>query len=259
MRSLTGLLPTNRQTCLVEKKDDQGEGTRLSLESLPLLPGSFYASVSFPSLQPRSCGSFKRISWAIPSTSLIRPRTRWCRGRSRWMEATHGIAVALQTARASTSARKRPIRLPSSTWKTLKVTKTIALSGNPNLVDITPDGRFIYVAIALTYDDLSEFPEGVKANPTGGVDVIDTQSLQRGQDDRDEAGGVHDFERVTPDGKFVIRRQCQRRAGQCDDCGRHEDQRDRLGASDESRPFSDGGVEESRRFHQIGLRAKRKG
>ena len=34
--------------------------------------------------------------------------------------------------------------------KTLQVTKKIPLSGNPNLIDITPDGRWIYVAIALT-------------------------------------------------------------------------------------------------------------
>ena len=43
--------------------------------------------------------------------------------------------------------------------KTLQVTKRIPLSGNPNLIDITPDGRSIYVAIALTYDDLSGFPQ----------------------------------------------------------------------------------------------------
>jgi YVTN family beta-propeller protein len=81
------------------------------------------------------------------------------------------------------------------------VTKRIPLSGNPNLVDITPDGRFIYVAIALTYDDYSEFPQ-IKANPSGGVDVIDTAKLEKVKTIA-LRGGIHDLN-VTPDGKYVI-------------------------------------------------------
>src|SRR5438105_15882934 len=85
--------------------------------------------------------------------------------------------------------------------KSLQVTKRIPLSGNPNLVDITPDGRWVYVAIAQTYDDYSEFPQ-IKANPSGGVDVIDSVSLEKVKTIQFR-GGIHDLN-VSPYGNFVI-------------------------------------------------------
>ncbi len=66
---------------------------------------------------------------------------------------------------------------------------------------MTPDGRWIYVAIAQTWDDLSEFPQ-IKAAASGGVDVIDTTSLQNVKTIAIR-GGIHDLN-VTPDGKYVI-------------------------------------------------------
>ena len=131
---------------------------------------------------------------------IIDPATNKVVGKIEGVEAIHGITVAPDGSRIYVSEEANNT-LTVYDGKTLKVSKVIPLSGNPNLVDITPDGRTVYVAIALTYDDLSEFPK-VKANPTGGVDVIDTQSLTKVKTIAMK-GGVHDLN-VTPDGKFVV-------------------------------------------------------
>lgn len=71
--------------------------------------------------------------------------------------------------------------------KTLKVTKRIALSGRPNNVTITKDGRKVYV--------------GIREEP-GALDVIDTVSLARIKT-IPVTGPVHNVY-VTPDGKFAV-------------------------------------------------------
>ena len=136
------------------------------------------------------------------------------------------------------------------------MTKRIPLSGNPNLVDITPDGRWIYVAIALTYDDYSEFPQ-IKANPSGGVDVIDTASLEKVKTIAIR-GGIHDLN-VTPGRQVRDCRIQQRRqtAGESDERDRCEDQRGHLEACTESSALSDGDLDKSRRLDQVDLRSKR--
>jgi YVTN family beta-propeller protein len=116
------------------------------------------------------------------------------------IEAPHGVAVAPDGSRIYISEQANNT-VTVVDGKTLEVTKRIPLSGNPNLIDLTPDGRWLYVAIALTYDDLSDFPQ-IKANASGGVDVIDTASLQNVKT-IPLKGGVHDLN-VTPDGKYVI-------------------------------------------------------
>ena len=141
-----------------------------------------------------------QTNFAGDNIHIIDPATNKVVGKINGMEATHGIAVAPDGSRIYISEEANNT-LTVIDGKTLQVTKRIPLSGNPNLVDITPDGRWIYVAIALTYDDLSEFPQ-VKANPSGGVDVIDTVSLQKVKTIAIK-GGVHDLN-VTPDGKYVI-------------------------------------------------------
>jgi len=121
-------------------------------------------------------------------------------GEIKGIEAPHGLAVAPDGSRIYVSEQADKT-LTVIDGKTLQIAKRIPLSGNPNLVDITPDGRWIYVAIALTYDDYSEFPQ-IKANPSGGVDVIDAASLQKVKTIA-LRGGIHDLN-VTPDGKYVI-------------------------------------------------------
>src|SRR5215471_8550299 len=75
------------------------------------------------------------------------------------------------------------------------------MSGVPNLIAPTPDGRRLYVGIALAWDDMSAFPE-IRAAASGGIDVIDTVSLQNVKS-IPIRGGIHDLY-VTPDGKYVV-------------------------------------------------------
>src|ERR1700731_663593 len=131
---------------------------------------------------------------------IINPVTNKVVGEIKGIEAPHGITVAPDGSRIYIS-EESGFTLTVVDGKTLQVTKRIPLSGNPNLVDITPDGRWIYVAIAQTWNDVSEFPQ-IKANPTGGVDVIDTASLTNVKTIALK-GGIHDLN-VTPDGKFLI-------------------------------------------------------
>src|SRR5947207_15422885 len=105
---------------------------------------------------------------------IIDPVTNKVVGEIKGIEAPHGIAVAPDGSRIYVSEQADKT-LTVFDGKTLQAIKRIPLSGNPNLIDITPDGRWIYAAIALTYDDLSEFPQ-IKASPSGGVDIIDTVS-----------------------------------------------------------------------------------
>jgi len=71
--------------------------------------------------------------------------------------------------------------------KSLKVTKSIPLSGHPNNIAISKDGKRVYVSIARA---------------PGAVDVIDTASLQNVKS-IPVKGSVHNTY-VTPDGKFVV-------------------------------------------------------
>src|SRR6266705_5685087 len=97
-------------------------------------------------------------------------------GEIKGIEAPHGVAVAPDGSRIYVS-EQADRTLTVVDGKTLQISKRIPLSGNPNLVDISADGRWIYDAIALTWDDYSKFPQ-IKANPSGGVDEIDTASLE---------------------------------------------------------------------------------
>jgi YVTN family beta-propeller protein len=131
---------------------------------------------------------------------IIDPATNKVVGEIKGIEAPHGVVVAPDGSRIYVSEEADDSVLVID-GKTLKVIKKIPLSGNPNLIDITPDGKTVYVAIALSWTDTSEFP-AIKAAKSGGVDVIDTQSLQNVKTIA-LTGGVHDLN-VTPDGKYVI-------------------------------------------------------
>ncbi len=141
-----------------------------------------------------------QTNFAGDNINIIDPVTNKVVGEIKGIEANHGIAVSPDGSRIYVSEEaQKTLRVVDG--KTLQVTKEIPLSGNPNLIDITPDGRWIYVAIALSWDDLSAFPQ-IKADATGGVDVIDTVSLQNVKTIPIH-GGIHDLN-VTPDGKYVI-------------------------------------------------------
>jgi YVTN family beta-propeller protein len=132
--------------------------------------------------------------------NIIDPATNKVVGEIKGIEASHGVATSPDGSRIYISEEAQR-SLDVIDGKTLEITKRIPLSGVPNLIDITPDGRSIYVAIALAWDDLSDFPQ-IKAEASGGVDVIDTRSLENVKT-ISLKGGVHDLN-VTPDGKYVI-------------------------------------------------------
>jgi len=167
-------------------------------KGLAALAGVVLCTVSFSAMAAQL--RIIQTNFAGDTIHIIDPATNKVVGKIEGMEATHGIAVAPDGSRIYIS-EEGTNTVTVIDGKTLQVTKKIPLSGNPNLVDITPDGRYLYIAIALAYDDLSEFPK-VKASASGGVDVIDTQSLTNVKTIAMK-GGVHDLN-VSPDGKYVF-------------------------------------------------------
>ena len=171
--------------------------------SLTALAGMLLCTVSFSSVTAQE--SKLRIiqtNSAGDNIHIIDPVTNKVVGEIKGIEASHGIAVSPDGARIYIS-EEADKTLTVVDGKTLQVTKQIPLSGNPNLVDMTPDGRWIFVAIAQTWDDLSEFPV-IKAAASGGVDVIDTVSLTNVKTIA-MRGGVHDLN-VTHQLNFVRER-----------------------------------------------------
>lgn len=117
---------------------------------------------------------------------LIDPATNKVVAEIRGIEVNHGAAAAPDGSRFYFS-NEADHTLDVVDRKSLAVTKKISLSGRPNNVAISRDGRRVYVAIV---------------SPPGAVDVIDTISLEKAKS-ISTRGGVHNTF-VTPDGKFVI-------------------------------------------------------
>lgn len=117
---------------------------------------------------------------------LIDPATNKVIAEIKGIEVNHGAAAAPDGSRFYFS-NEADHTLDAVDRKSLAVTAKIPLSGRPNNVAISRDGRRVYVAIV---------------SPPGAVDVIDTISLKNAKTIATR-GGVHNTF-VTPDGKFVI-------------------------------------------------------
>src|SRR5262245_45046796 len=172
------------------------------IRGLAIFAGIAIGTLTAPAVIAQQPSKLRIIqtNFAGDNIHIIDASTNKVVGQIKGIEAPHGLAVAPDGSKIYVSEEK-DFTDTVYDGKTLQETKKIPLSGNPNLVDITPDGKRLYVAIALTYNDLSEFPQ-VKANASGGVDVIDTATLARIKT-IPMKGGVHDLN-VTPDGKFVV-------------------------------------------------------
>jgi YVTN family beta-propeller protein len=166
---------------------------------LAALAGIVVCTVSFsaPAAQLR----ILQTNSAGDNINIIDPATNKVVGEIKGIEANHGIAASPDGSRIYVSVETIEKSLYVVDGKSLQVIKKIPLSGVANLIDLTPDGRTLYVAIAQEYDDLSAFPQ-IKAQPNGGVDVIDTVSLEKVKS-IPLRGGIHDLN-ITPDGKYVI-------------------------------------------------------
>src|SRR5258708_30598363 len=112
---------------------------------LTVLGGMVLFSVSFSSLAAPPKLRIIQTNSAGDNIHIIDPVTNKVVGEIKGIEASHGIAVAPDGSRIYIS-EEATRTLDVVDGKTLQVTKRIPLSGNPNLVDMTPDGRWVYVA-----------------------------------------------------------------------------------------------------------------
>jgi len=118
--------------------------------------------------------------------SIIDPATNKVVGVINGIEVSHGAAAAPDGSRYYISNESQKT-LDIVDGKTLTVTKHIPLSGRPNNIGISKDGRRVYVSIAVA---------------PGAVDVVDTTSLEKVKS-IPVKGAVHNTY-VTPDGKYVV-------------------------------------------------------
>jgi YVTN family beta-propeller protein len=142
-----------------------------ALLALPLLAGSVRI------IQTNSAGD---------DVSIIDPATNKVVGVIHGIEVNHGAAVAPDGSRYYIS-NEAERTLDVVDTKTLKVMRNIKLSGHPNNISISKDGRRVYISIAQR---------------PGAVDVVDTTSLEKVKSIPVD-GAVHNTY-VTPDGKFVV-------------------------------------------------------
>ena len=117
---------------------------------------------------------------------LIDPSTNKVVGVIKGIEVNHGATYAPDGSRYYIS-NEAESTLDVVDAKTLKVTRNIPLTGHPNNIAISKDGKRVYVSIAAA---------------PGAVDVIDTASLEKVKS-IPVKGGVHNTY-VTPDGKFIV-------------------------------------------------------
>ncbi|HEX6464528.1 MAG TPA: beta-propeller fold lactonase family protein [Vicinamibacterales bacterium] len=120
------------------------------------------------------------------SVMLIDPSINKVVGEIKDIEANHGAAAAPDGSRLYVT-NEAESTLDVADAKTLKIVAHVPLSGHPNNLSISKDGKRIYVAIA-------EAP--------GAVDVIDTASLTRPRSIPIDGAAHNSY--VTPDGKFVV-------------------------------------------------------
>lgn len=117
---------------------------------------------------------------------VIDPATHTVVGEITGVPINHGAAAAPDGSRFYFSSEAEQT-LHIVDGKTLAVTKKIPLTGRPNNISISRDGRRVYVGIV---------------SAPGAVDVIDTGTLERVKSIPTK-GGIHNVY-VTPDGRHVV-------------------------------------------------------
>jgi YVTN family beta-propeller protein len=137
---------------------------------------------------PLAAGTVRIIQTnsAGDEVSIIDPATNKVVGTIHGIEVNHGAAAAPDGSRYYISDEERST-LDVVDRKTLEITNRIRLSGHPNNIGISKDGRRVYVSIAVA---------------PGAVDVIDTGTLEKVKS-IPVKGAVHNTY-VTPDGKYVV-------------------------------------------------------
>lgn len=147
-----------------------------------------WAGLALALALPLAAGSVRIVQTnsAGDNVHLIDPATNKVVGVIKGIEVNHGAAVAPDGSRYYIS-NEAESTLDVVDAKSLKVTRNIPLSGHPNNIAVSKDGKRVYVSIAAA---------------PGAVDVIDTNSLEKVKSIAVK-GGVHNTY-VTPDGKFIV-------------------------------------------------------
>jgi YVTN family beta-propeller protein len=137
---------------------------------------------------PLAAGTVRIIQTnsAGDDVSIIDPATNKVVGTINGIEVSHGAASAPDGSHYYIS-NEAESTLDVVDPKTLKVTRNIPLSGHPNNIAVSKDGKRVYVSIAIA---------------PGAVDVIDTASLEKVKS-IPVKGAVHNTY-VTPDGKYAV-------------------------------------------------------
>jgi len=117
---------------------------------------------------------------------IIDPATNKVVGEITGIEVGHGAAGAPDGSRIYVS-NEADSTLDVVDARTLRVTSKVPLSGHPNNISISRDGRRVYIAIR---------------EAQGAVDVVDTVALKRAKSIPIKGAGHNTY--VTPDGKFVV-------------------------------------------------------
>jgi len=151
-----------------------------------LMPRSKYLGLLLTLPLAASTVRIIQTNSAGDDVSIIDPATNKVVGTITGIEVNHGAAAAPDGSRYYISNEERST-LEVVDRKTLAITRSIPLSGHPNNISISKDGRRVYVSIAVA---------------PGAVDVIDTASLERVKT-IPVKGAVHNTY-VTPDGKYVV-------------------------------------------------------
>src|SRR5436190_5459517 len=137
--------------------------------------------------QPHNKVRIIQTNSAGDNVHLIDPATNKVVGVIEGIEVNHGAAVAPDGSHLYIS-NEADNTLDYVDAKTLKVTNRVHLSGHPNNVAISKDGRRVYVAI--------RDPE------PGGVDVVDIPTMKMVKTIQTK-GPIHN-PYVTPDGKYIV-------------------------------------------------------
>ena len=117
---------------------------------------------------------------------VIDPANNQVVGTIEGIEVPHGVTIAPDGGRIYVTDESLST-LDVVDAKSLKVTKRIKLTGRPNNVAVSKDGKWVYAAVA---------------QPPGAVDVIDTATLIRSKSIPTK-GSIHNVY-VTPDGKYAV-------------------------------------------------------
>jgi len=138
---------------------------------------------------PAAAGSKARVfqtNAAGDDVHVIDPATNKVVGVIHDIEVPHGVVIAPDGSKVYVT--QEPTKtLDVVDAKTLTVTKRIPLSGRPNNVAVTNDGRQVYVGIAQS---------------PGAVDVIETATITNVKS-IPVKGAVHNVY-VTPDSKYAV-------------------------------------------------------